>query len=119
VAASCTVAVGVGFSHPGYEPVPPLELELELDELDVDELDVELELVLPPELDELELELDEPDGAEHSFTPPLTLLPAPNVASEQTKLPLNTRYVNLSARPNATFVLAATLQVLFSEQMVV
>jgi len=111
------VAVGVGFSQPGYEPVPPLELELELDELDVDELDVELELVLPPELDELELE--EPDGAEHSFTPPLTLLPAPNVASEQTKLPLNTRYVNLSERPNATLVFAATLQVLFSEQIVV
>lgn len=69
--------------------MPPLELEL--DELELDE--VELELVLPPELeelDELELELDEPDGPEHSFTPPLTLLPAPNVASEQTKLPLNT-----------------------------
>ena len=30
-----------------------------------------------------------PDGTEHSFTPPDTLLPAPNVASEQTKLPLN------------------------------
>ena len=83
----------------------------------MEELDVELELVLPPELDELELE--EPDGAEHSFTPPLTRLPAPKVASEQTKLPLNTRYVNLSARPNATFVFAATLQVLFSEQIVV
>lgn len=109
--------MGVGFSHPGYEPVPPLELEL--DELDVDELEVELELVLPPELDELELELEEPDGPEHSFTPPLTLLPAPNVASEQTKLPLNTRYVNLSARPNATFVFAATEQVLPSLQSVV
>jgi hypothetical protein len=88
VAANCTVAVGVGFSQPGYEPVPPLELELELDELD--DVELELELVLPPELDELELELDEPDGPEHSFTPPLTLLPAPNVASEHTKLPLRT-----------------------------
>jgi hypothetical protein len=72
--------VGVGFSQPGYEPVPPLELEL--DELELDELELELEV---------ELELDVPVGAEHSFTPPATLLPAPNVASEHTKLPLRTR----------------------------
>ncbi len=76
--------MGVGFSHPGYEPVPPLELELDELELELDEVELELEEL------ELELELDEPDGPEHSFTPPLTLLPAPNVASEQTKLPLNT-----------------------------
>jgi hypothetical protein len=109
VADNCTVAVGVGFSQPGYEPVPPLELEL--DELELDDVELELEL-------ELELD-DEPAGPEHSFTPPLTLLPEPNVASEQTKLPLNTLYVNLSARPNATFVFAATEQVLPSLQSVV
>jgi hypothetical protein len=112
VAVNCTVEVGVGISQPGYEP-PPLELEEldELDELELDVLDEELEL-------ELELD-DEPAGPEHSFTPPLTLLPAPNVASEHTKLPLKTRYVNLSARPNATFVFAATEQVLPSLQSVV
>lgn len=65
-----------------------LELEELLLELDEDELDDELDDV---ELDE-ELEDDEPlpDGAEHSLTPPATLLPAPKVASEQTKLPLST-----------------------------
>ncbi len=60
-----------------------------------------------------------PDGTEHSFTPPDTLLPAPNVASEQTKLPLNVLSVNRSARPKATLVEVETEQVLFSLQMVV
>lgn len=94
---------------------PPEDDELELleDELD-DELDEELELLLDEDEDELllllddelddelELLLDEDDdeeeddddelplGTEHSFTPPDTLLPAPKVASEQTKLPLST-----------------------------
>ena len=62
-----------------------LELELE-DELELleDELDEELELLLD-ELEELdELELLE---IEHSLLPPATLVPAPKVASLQTKLP--------------------------------
>ena len=59
-----------------------------------------------------------PEGTEHSLTPPGTLDPAPNVASEHTKLPLSVLYVNRSARPNATLVDADTLQVLFSLQIV-
>jgi hypothetical protein len=60
-----------------------------------------------------------PEGTEHSLTPPATRVPAPNVASEQTKLPLKVLYVNLSERPKATLVLAATVQVLFSVHIVV
>lgn len=60
-----------------------LEEELELLELD-EELDEELELL--EELDELEL----PEGTEHSLVPPATRVPAPKVASEQTKLPERT-----------------------------
>ena len=66
-------------------------------EEEVEEELVELELVLL---------LDVPLGAEHSFTPPDTLVPAPNVASEHTNVPLSTLNVNLSARPNATLVFA-------------
>lgn len=62
-----------------------LEEELELLELELDEeLDEELELL--EELDELEL----PEGTEHSLVPPATRVPAPKVASEQTKLPERT-----------------------------
>jgi hypothetical protein len=80
--------------------------ELELLELLLDEL--EEELLLDDELLELldELELDDVDelleleelldeelpvplpGIEHSLTPPATRVPAPKVASLQTKLPL-------------------------------
>ena len=67
----------------------------------------------------LGLGVGEPDGTEHSFTPPDTLLPAPKVASEHTKLPLNVLKVNRSARPKATLVDADTEQVLFSLQIVV
>ncbi len=66
-----------------------------------------------------ELGLGVPDGTEHSFTPPDTLVPAPKVASEHTKLPLSVLKVNRSARPKATLVDAATEQVLYSLQMVV
>jgi hypothetical protein len=96
--------------------VPPDELELdeddELDELLDEELleleDEELELLEDEELleldedelleledDELEDELDEPvppvalSGIEHSFTPPATRVPAPNVASLHTNVPLS------------------------------
>jgi hypothetical protein len=55
-------------------------------------------------------------GIEHSFTPPGTR--APKVASEHTKLPESTLYVNVSARPNATVVDVGTEQVLPSLQMV-
>jgi hypothetical protein len=97
------------------------ELLLELDEeLLEDELEELEELLLD---EELLLELDEellepPLGAEHSLTPPGTRVPAPKVASLQTKLPLSILKVNWSARPKATLVLAATLQVLFSVQTV-
>ncbi len=57
-----------------------------------------------------------PDGTEHSFTPPDTR--APNVASEQTKLPDINLNRNISARPNATLVAVATEQVLPSVQIV-
>lgn len=110
---------------PPEEELEDEELDELLDEELLEELLEELEedeLLLEDELDEDELEElleDElPMGAEHSLTPPATLLPAPKVASEQTKLPLNTLKVNLSARPNATLVLVATEQVLFSVQMV-
>lgn len=96
--------------------------ELELEELEDDEeLDEELEEELEEELDEEELleeELPPPMGTEHSLTPPATRLPAPKVASLQTKLPLSVLKVNLSARPKATLVGALTEQVLFSVQMV-
>lgn len=80
-----------------HAPLPP-------DELDEDELELldeeELEL-LEDELDEELLELDEeeelldeedelPEGTEHSLVPPATLVPAPKVASEHTKLPVST-----------------------------
>jgi len=110
--------------------MPPLEDE-ELDELLLELLDEELELdeLLEDELelleeDELlleeELELLEPLplGIEHSFTPPATRVPAPKVASLQTKVPLRILKVNRSARPKATLVLAATVQVWFSLQIV-
>jgi hypothetical protein len=114
------------------EPVVELDelelLELEDDELELDEVEPVVEL---DELEELEdeeleelvlLELVEPPvpplGIEHSFTPPATRVPAPKVASEQTKLPLKILNVKRSARPKATLVLAATVQVLFSVQMV-
>lgn len=65
-----------------------LEEELELLELELDEeLDEELELL--EELDELD-ELELPEGTEHSLVPPATRVPAPKVASEQTKLPERT-----------------------------
>ena len=82
---------------------PPEEAELEafelLDELLLDELLVvvellELELLLDDELltelaTELATELDDaPEGMEHSFVPPATLVPVPKVTSLQTKLPL-------------------------------
>lgn len=91
---------------PGVQEPPPDELddelldELELllddeDELEEEELeDEELELLDEEELDELDEEelLDDelPDGTEHSLVPPATLVPAPKVASEQTKLPDST-----------------------------
>ena len=93
------------------------ELEDELLELDdeLDELEEELD-----ELDELEDELDEEpppfDGTEHSFTPPAVR--PPKVASLQTKLPTRVLKKNLSARPKATLVDAATEQVLPSEHRV-
>lgn len=64
--------------------------ELLDDEL-LEELDEELlDELLEEELLEEELLDDEvPDGTEHSLTPPDTRVPAPKVASEQTKLPLN------------------------------
>lgn len=114
-----------------------LEL-LELDELDdeplLDELDEELDelldellLELDDELDEDELdeeELDEeededeppPLGTEHSLTPPA--MRPPKVASLQVKLPTMVLKKNLSARPKATLVEAATEQVLPSVQRV-
>jgi len=67
----------------------PVADELELDVLLEDAL-LELELPALDELLEVALELDDDDvplGAEHSFTPPETLLPVPNVSSLQTKLP--------------------------------
>ncbi|GAB2882570.1 hypothetical protein GCM10027046_08500 [Uliginosibacterium flavum] len=79
--------------------LPPEELEL--DEEELLELDEELEL-LEEELDELELLLEELDELEelelllglleieHSLVPPATLVPAPKVASLQTKLPERT-----------------------------
>jgi hypothetical protein len=45
------------------------------------------------------LTADVVEGIEHSLVPPGTLVPAPKVASLQTKLPLNILKVNLSARP--------------------
>jgi hypothetical protein len=80
---------------------PPEELELLLldDELllelllDEGVLELELELLLDEELLGLELlmELDDvPEGTEHSFVPPATLVPVPKVTSPQTKLPLST-----------------------------
>jgi hypothetical protein len=61
------------------EPVP--EEELLDDELLDDELLLE---------EELELELPVPPlGMEHSLTPPATRVPAPKVASLQTKVPLS------------------------------
>jgi hypothetical protein len=65
-------------------------LEDEFDELLEDELLLDAELLL--ELDE-EL-LEPPAGAEHSFTPPGTRVPAPKVASLQIKLPLSILKVN-------------------------
>jgi hypothetical protein len=55
-----------------------------LDELGVALLDEELalELLLDETLDD-----EVPEGAEHSLVPPATLVPAPKVASLQTKLP--------------------------------
>src|SRR5690349_9064480 len=102
--------VWLEFGLDGQLPIPPLEVVVVLDELELldDELDEELlELLLD---DELELVL-EPLGIEHSLTPPATRVPAPKVASLQTKLPLRTLKVKRSARPKATLVLAATLQV--------
>src|SRR5690242_244730 len=115
--------VWLEFGLDGQLPIPPLEVVVVLDELELldDELDEELlELLLDEEL-ELLLELEavpEPLGIEHSFTPPATRVPAPKVASLQTKVPLRSLKVNRSARPKATLVLAATLQVWFSLQMV-
>lgn len=104
-----------------------LEL-LELDELDDDELlldelleELLLEDELDDELEEDELdeeELDEDDedddeppplGTEHSLTPPA--MRPPKVASLQVKLPTMVLKKNLSARPKATLVEAATEQV--------
>jgi len=68
----------------------PVADELELDVLEEALLVLELELLVLDELLEAVLELDDdevPLGAEHSFTPPETLLPVPNVSSLQTKLP--------------------------------
>jgi hypothetical protein len=107
------------------EELELLELELLLEdelllELDEELLEDELDELLEDELlldEELLLELDEelldapPPGAEHSLTPPATRVPAPKVASLQTKLPLRILKVNWSARPKATLVLAATVQV--------
>ena len=109
-------------------------LELELDELELllellEEEEFELEevaeelLLDEDELFDEELLLDEepepaPSGIEHSLTPPATRVPAPKVASLQMKPPLRILNVNRSARPKATLVLEATLQVLFSVQMV-
>jgi hypothetical protein len=91
---------------------PVVELD-ELDELELELLDDELEELVEPvveleellledeeELDddelllEVELVLEPPLGIEHSFTPPGTLVPAPKVASPQTKLPLSNLKVN-------------------------
>jgi hypothetical protein len=86
-------------------PVPD-ELELdddeELDEDDeleddeLEELDEELDEdeLLDEDDEELELELEPTPpvalkGIEHSFTPPATRVPAPKVASLQTKVPLS------------------------------
>jgi hypothetical protein len=85
-----------------------LELDEELEELleeEVEALDDELlELLEDVLLDELELLLEElellellpvpPLGIEHSFTPPATRVPAPKVASLQTKVPLRILKVN-------------------------
>jgi hypothetical protein len=89
------------FGLDGQLPIPPLEVVVVLDELELldDELDEELlELLLE---DELELLLDEllelvlePLGIEHSFTPPAIRVPAPKVASLQTKVPLRILKVN-------------------------
>lgn len=95
-------------------PPEPEELELEDDVLLPDELEellelldeellledeelLEDELLLLLELEELE-ELDEPPpeplGIEHSLMPPGTRVPAPKVASPQTKLPFSVMKVN-------------------------
>jgi hypothetical protein len=66
------------------EPVP--EEELLEDELLDDEL-LDEELLLEEEL-ELEPPVP-PPGTEHSLTPPATRVPAPKVASLQTKVPLS------------------------------
>jgi hypothetical protein len=83
-------------------PPEPPEVLLELEELLLEDEELELldedELEEPaPEeelLDELlleeELELPVPPlGVEHSLTPPATRVPAPKVASLQTKVPLS------------------------------
>lgn len=97
----------------------------------LDELAAELELLITDEEEDEEDEEDDAEearededelvvpGAEHSLTPPDTLLPAPKVASEHTKLPESVLNVNLSARPKATLVVTGTEQVLFSVQIVV
>jgi hypothetical protein len=86
--------------EPVVEEVLEVELEPPDDELELLEVLLELDAVLDEELleDELE-ELDEldpmvPSGAEHSFTPPGTMVPEPKVTSPQTKLPLNSLKVN-------------------------
>lgn len=111
-----------GGHPPEDELEPDEELELDEDEPEEDELDEEeLDELLDEELlEEEEEEEDEPPplGAEHSFTPPATRVPAPKVASLQTKLPLRVLKVNLSERPKATLVGTGTEQVLFSLQIV-
>jgi hypothetical protein len=111
--------VWLEFGLLGQLPMPPLEvvvvldelellLELledeELEELEEELLDDELEELLLEELELLDEELEEllledeelpePLGIEHSFTPPATRVPAPKVASLQTKLPLRILKVN-------------------------
>jgi hypothetical protein len=93
----------------------------ELEDLLEDDLLVLVELMLVEErlellLDDLLVLVELEDvgtvvrGTEHSFTPPEIRLP--KVASEQVKLPDKTLKTNLSARPKATVVDAATEQVL-------
>ena len=69
--------------------------DLMLEIVDVLELDLlvatELEMPTLDLFDELMAVLDAlAGGTEHSLIPPSTVLPAPKVASLQTKLPLNT-----------------------------
>ncbi|GAA5157760.1 hypothetical protein GCM10025770_01430 [Viridibacterium curvum] len=78
------------------DPAELEDFELLLDEegvlLDFELLELDATLLDATLLEATDEALDDavPDGAEHSLVPPATLVPAPKVASEQTKLPERT-----------------------------